>query len=109
MGVIKAPHVPTAAAPFSMRDIEHAARAVLLRAREQADTFLAEAQREAEELKANAFAAGVIEGRREGLAQGLAEGRAVGARQALDEQKSLFADAVGALGAAMREIDAGRQ
>ena len=109
MGLIKAPNVPAAAAPFSMRDIEQAARGVLLRARQQADALLAEAQREAEAMTADARAEGLAEGRREGFAKGMEEGRAAGAQQALNEHKAQLAAAVAALSAAMERIDADRQ
>ena len=109
MGLIKAPNVPAAAAPFSMRDIEQAARGILLRARQQAEALLAEAQVEAEALTANAHAQGLAEGRQEGFEKGLAEGHAAGAQQALAEHKAQLAAATAALAAAMAQIDAGRQ
>ncbi len=45
MGLIKATSAPPSLAPFSMRDVEQQAKAMLLRARQQAEALLAEALR----------------------------------------------------------------
>ena len=108
MGLIKSNSAPTGLAPFSMRDVEDQARAVLARARRAAEQLLAEAQREAAELKRNAHAHGLAEGRTEGLARGTEQGRAEGLRQALDEHRGQLTAAVNALGGAMTELDASR-
>ena len=109
MPVIKSNNVPAAAASFSMRDIENAAKAMLLRARERAEALLVEAQREAELLKAQAHAEGLAEGRRDGLTQGKQEGAKAGAAQALAEQKAQLTAAFTALAKAAAEFDASRR
>ena len=109
MAVIKSPNVPAAAASFSMRDIENHAKAILLRARQQAEGLLVEAQREAEELKAQAHAEGLAEGRRDGLAQGRQEGAKAGAAQALAEHKAQLTAVFNALSAAAAQLDASRR
>ena len=109
MAVIKSPNVPAAAASFSMRDIENHARAMLLRARQQAEGLLVEAQREAEELKAQAHATGLEEGRRDGLAQGRLEGAKSAAAQSLAEHKTQLTAALNALTQAATQLDASRR
>src|SRR5438477_4357932 len=96
MGVIKASNVPVGVAPFSMRDIENHAKSILLRARQQADQLLAEAQAEAEELKRAARAEGLAEGRAEGMAQGRAEGTKAAQQQALAENRAQLQAALAA-------------
>src|SRR5689334_14216536 len=105
MGLVKASAAPAGLATFSMRDVEDQARAVLLRARQAAERLIAEAQREAVELKNAARAQGLAEGRTEGLARGAEEGRAAGQRQALEEHRAQLAQTVAALGEAMADLD----
>jgi flagellar assembly protein FliH len=97
MGLIKSPNVPLSASPFSMADIEDGARRMLLRARQQADQLLAAAQTEAEELKAQARAAGMAEGLREGTMRGMEQGCKAGEQQALNEFKVQLQEAIAAL------------
>jgi flagellar assembly protein FliH len=108
MGLVKASAAPAGLSPFSMRDVEEQAKAMLVRARRAAEQLLVEAQREAAEMKRHAHAHGLAEGRVEGLNRGAAEGRAAGLQQALEEHRGQFTQAVGALGAAMTELDAAR-
>jgi flagellar assembly protein FliH len=108
MGLIKADHAPVQASPFSMHDIETAARTLLVRARRQAEQVLAEAQTEAAALKKQAHAAALAEGRKEGLAKGLEEGREQGREQALAEQREQLAGLVAALSASCADLDASR-
>lgn len=108
MGLVKASVVPTGLATFSMRDVEDQARAMLLRSRQAADRLIAEAQREAVELKRAARAQGFAEGRTEGLARGAEEGRAAGEKQALEEHRAQLAQSVAALGEVMVDLDASR-
>ena len=91
-----------------MRDVEDQARALLLRARQTAERLIAEAQREAAELKKAAHAQGLAEGRRDGLAKGIEEGRAAGQKQALDEHRAQLTQAVAALTEAASDLDASR-
>src|SRR2546421_11847924 len=103
MGLIKQLNTPPSVAPFSMRDIENQARAVLLRAREQAEQLLAEAQAEGERLKAQAKVQGLAEGRAEGLTRGTEQGKKAGHQQALSEHNAAFTQAVTALTSAAKE------
>lgn len=95
--------------PFSMKDIETQARALIARAKERAEALLIEAQHEAEQLKAAARAEGVAEGKREGLAKGLEEGRRNGAQQALGEHRSQLANLIKALTQSAADLDGSRQ
>src|SRR5690349_9661927 len=106
MGIIKSPNVPVTISPFSMADVEHAAKSVLLRARQQADELLAVAQTEGEKLKVEAIAQGHAGGYREGLTQGLAEGRNTGRQEAMSEYKAELAQALTALNDAATTLNA---
>jgi flagellar assembly protein FliH len=108
MGLVKASAAPTGLATFSMRDVEDQAKALLLRARQTAERLIAEAQREAAELKKTAHAQGLAEGRRDGLAKGIEEGRAAGQKQALEEHRAQLTQAVAALTEAASDLDASR-
>lgn len=108
MGLVKATAAPPGLTAFSMRDVEDQARAVLLRARQAAERLLAEAQREADELKQRAHAEGLVEGRREGLARGTEEGRNAGHQQALEENRAQLQQAFAAMAAAAQQIEASR-
>ena len=107
MGLIKSSTVPISASPFSMADIEDAAKRVLLR-RQQADQLLAAAQTEAERLKAQAKVFGLAEGMREGTARGLEQGKKTGEEQALKEHTAQLQQAVAALNKAATVLDASR-
>lgn len=109
MGLIKSANAPVAMIPFSMKDIETQARALMNRAKERAEGLLIEAQREAEELKAAAKVEGLVEGKREGLAKGLEEGRRNGAQQALSEHRTQLANLIKGLTEAAADLDASRQ
>lgn len=108
MGLIKSAHVPAAASPFSMRDVEQHAKSILIRAREQAEALLVEAQSEAEMLKQQAYVQGMDEGRREGRQQGMQDGAKAGAQQALAEHKQQLATLMTALTGAATQLDAAR-
>ena len=109
MGLIKSANAPVAMIPFSMKDIEMQARALIARAKERAEGLLIEAQKEAEQLKASAKVEGLVEGKREGLAKGLEEGRKNGAQQALSEHRTQLANLIKALTESAAELDASRQ
>ena len=109
MGLIKSANAPVAMIPFSMKDIETQARALMNRATERAEGLLIEAQKEAEALKAAAKVEGLVEGKREGLAKGLEEGRKNGAQQALSEHRTQLADLIKGLTEAAADLDASRQ
>jgi flagellar assembly protein FliH len=108
MPLIKSAHVPPGVAAFSMRDVEDAAKRILLRAREQAEALLAEAQEQAEALKSEGYQHGLEVGHKDGLAQGHQQGTKAGTQQALAEHKPAFAAAVTALTAAARELESQR-
>jgi len=107
MPVIKSANSPSLF-PFSMADIERAAKGVLLRAQQQAEQLLAEAQSTAEQLKQQAHAQGLIEGRKQGTAEGLTQGRQAGEQQALNELRTQLQQALAALTAAAGTIDQSR-
>jgi len=109
MGLIKSANAPAAMIPFSMKDIETQARALIARAKERAEALLVEAQKEAEQLKAAAKAEGLAEGKRDGLAKGLEEGRRNGAQQALGEHRTQLANLIKSLTEAASDLDASRQ
>jgi flagellar assembly protein FliH len=108
MGLIKAKNAPTTLRPFSMTDIEAAARSLLLRARSQAEQLIAAAQREADELKEAGRAEGVREGFEKGKADGTQQGAEAGRREAFEKHQKELAATVGALKAAAAEIEARR-
>src|SRR3954449_6900651 len=109
MGLIKQANTPPSVAPFSMKDIENQARAILLRARQQAEQLLAAAQEQGEQLKQEAKALGSAEGKAEGLARGLEEGKNTGHQQALNEHKAAMTQVVNSLAAAANGLDASRR
>jgi len=108
MGLIKATNAPTTLRPFSMVDIEAAARSILLKARKQAEQLLAAAQREADELKEVGRAEGLREGLQKGNADGTRQGAEAGRREAFEKHQKEFAGAVAALKAAALDIEARR-
>src|SRR4051812_30294789 len=109
MGLIKANTPPTAkATTFSMADIEKQARAIILRARHQADQLLAEAQRQGEQLREQAKEQGAAAGYEEGQERGRAEGTAAGREKALAEHREQLAAVVAALVTVTVELNAGR-
>jgi flagellar assembly protein FliH len=108
MGLIKANNAPSGLKPFSMADVEAAARSILLRARRQAEELIATAQREADELKEAGRAEGLREGLQKGNADGMKQGSEAGRREAFDKHHKEFAAAVAALKAAAIEIEARR-
>ncbi len=114
MPVIKShsPHA-SSARPFSIADIEAHARAILLKAQRQAEQYLAAAQAEAEAMKIQAHADGLVQGKKDGLAQGKAEGTKVGQKQAFDqvhtEHQQKLTEVLQALTEASTQLEASRQ
>ena len=108
MGLIKSNAAPPSLTPFSMRDVEDQARALLVRARQTAEKLLAAAQREGEQIKARAFTEGLEEGRQQGAERGAEEGRAAAMRTALEENRAALSQALAALTAAGQALDASR-
>jgi flagellar assembly protein FliH len=109
MGLIKSSNVPTTTSPFSLRDVENHAKAMLVRAREQAEALLASAQQEGDILRQQAYEEGLVEGRRDGRKQGELEGTKAGAQQALAEHQQQLATLVATLSTAAVEFDASRR
>lgn len=109
MALIKAQHAPPSLQPFSMKDVEDAAKRVLLRARMQAEQLLVAAQKEAEALKEMARVEGMAEGLQEGHAKGLAQGLEAGRTQALGEHQQQLTQTVQALASIVVDLDARRQ
>lgn len=95
--------------PFSLRDVERHAAAILARAQQQASLLLEAAQREAEQLRHAAHAQGMAEGRAEGHKLGVEQGTAAGRQQALVEHKAQLGSLVESLAAAAGEIERSRQ
>jgi flagellar assembly protein FliH len=108
MGLIKAQHAPSSLQPFSMKDVEEAARGILLRARRQAEQLLAAAQQEAETLREQARAEGTREGFDHGFAEGSRQGAEAGRAAALEEQRRQLTDVVQGLTRAAAELNARR-
>jgi flagellar assembly protein FliH len=109
MGLIKSTHVPANAVAFSMRDIENHAKAILMRAREQAEALLVAAQQEGETFKTQAYAEGLEQGRADGRRQGQQEGATTGAQQALAAHNGQLATLITALSTASADLDASRR
>jgi flagellar assembly protein FliH len=108
MPLIKSCNAPPAATPFSLADVERAAKMTLLRARRQAEQLLAAAQVEGEALKRDAHAQGLAEGRQEGVAKGLEEGRQAGHQQALNEHRAQLQQALAAVNKIATTLEASR-
>ena len=108
MGLIKSTAAPPSLTPFSMRDVEDQARALLQGARRAAERLLAEAQREGEALRKRARDEGMAEGMDAGLNRGLDEGRTRGRQEALEEHRAQLSEALAALTAATQSLDAAR-
>jgi flagellar assembly protein FliH len=108
MALIKSTNTPPTLSPFSMRDIEAQATALLRGARRAAEQLLVEAQREADALKLQARAEGLSEGERDGLAKGLEEGRRSGHQAAMNEMKAQLAQVWAALSSAVTQLESAR-
>ena len=113
MGLIKSDRAPATLPAFSMRDVEDQARRLLSRANQKAAALLAEAEREAEELKQGIVAEAADAGRADGMQQGTAHGRAAGLaegeKKALAEHGPALATLAQTLAAMVQEIDASRE
>lgn len=91
-----------------MADIEKQAKLVLLGAKVRAEQLLAAAQQEADQLKRQAHAQALIDGKKEGLAKGIEEGLKQGREEALNEQRQELANLLGALRQSCEELDSAR-
>ena len=108
MAVIKAEQAPATVSTFSMADIEKQAKLVLLGAKVRAERLLVAAQEEAEQIKREAHAQALVEGRKAGIAEGLELGRQQGRNEALAAQRNDLTQLVGAMTQAVSELDAAR-
>ena len=108
MPLVKSSNAPASLKPFSMADIESAARSMLLKARCQAEALLAEAQREAEMLKESARAEGMALGLEQGLQEGHNMGAAAGQAEAFEKHGQEFTTAIDALKSAAIDMEARR-
>jgi flagellar assembly protein FliH len=109
MGLIKSINTPISLSPFSLRDIEAQAQAILARARKGAEMLLIEAQRESTTLKQQAKAEGFAEGKKEGLAKGTEDGLRSGHQAALNETKEQLTQVWKALTGVVEHLDAARR
>src|SRR5688500_8660313 len=109
MGVIKSGDSPFVVQPYSMKDIENTARAILLRARQKAEQTIAEAREEADNLKRQATVVGIAQGRQEGFAKGRQEGIKAGRDEAYAEQKAQLTALVSALTQGTKQLNASRR
>ncbi len=109
MGLIKSSLAPPSLTPFSMRDIEGQAQALLLRTRRTAESLLVEAQKEAENLRQQAKLEGFAQGHREGTSKGLQEGTQAGHQAGLNEMKGQLGQTWAALNSALTQLDAARK
>ena len=108
MGIIKSQNAPAALAPFSMADIENAAKRILLRAQQQAEQLLTAAQAEARTMKEQAFADGFTEGRKAGLEKGTLDGAQAGHAAAVAEQKANLTKLTEAITVALKSLNESR-
>jgi flagellar assembly protein FliH len=97
------------ATPFSVRDIEQQALLILARARKAAEREVAQARLDAEQIKADAKAAGLAEGKAAGHAEGLKQGKAAGQADALKQHSAQLTTLAKSLTTAVAEFDKERQ
>lgn len=105
MGLIKNTVVPSSISPFSMADVESAAKQILVRARTQAEQILVAAQAEADQIKAEARIQGAEEGKANGMYDGLKEGTEAGLKQALADHKAQLQQVLTSLTAAATVLE----
>ena len=108
MGLIKANVAPASLQPFSMKDVEEAAKGILLRARRKAEELIAAAQQEGEAIKEQARAEGTQAGFDHGFADGSQQGVEAGRQAALEEHRKQLTDLVRGLTQAAAELNARR-
>src|SRR5258708_6621333 len=108
MAVLKANQPAPLLTPFSIKDMETQAQAVLQRARRAAELLLREAQKQGEQLRTAARTEGFAVGKQEGHAAGMEEGRKQGHEAALAEIKPQLTQTWDALTAVVNQLDAAR-
>jgi flagellar assembly protein FliH len=108
MGLIKSSDAPISVVPFSMLDIEAAARNVILRAQKKGEQIVADANAAAVQIKQRASAEGFEEGRQRGTALGTEEGKKSGHAQALAENSAAMTKLIESLTQLVKQIEADR-
>jgi len=108
MGLIKSNTTPASIAAFSMRDIESHAKALILRAQQQADQILAGVKTECVELRQKAYDEGYAAGNQDGLKKGTEDGRASGKQAALGEHRANLEQLAKSLTQCVQQIDDSR-
>jgi flagellar assembly protein FliH len=103
--LIKSANFPTQTSAFSMKDIENHAKTLILRARQQADQLLTEAQKQAEQFKRQAAEQGHREGYARGLQEGTAAGKKSGHDQALTENRTQLTQLIQSLSRTLEQIE----
>lgn len=91
-----------------MKDIENQAKAILMRATQQADQILATAQNEGIAIRQKAYDQGFVAGREDGARKGGEEGRVAGKLAAFNEQKANLEQLVKTLSAAVTSLNSSR-
>jgi flagellar assembly protein FliH len=109
MPLIKSAKAPSQTTTFSMKDIEHQARALILRATQKAEQLITEAQKQSEQLKKQAAEQGKKEGFAQGLAEGIQTGKKTGHDQAVTEHRAKITQVVQSLTTALTDFDKQRQ
>jgi len=109
MGIIKSTNAPATLTPFSMADIETAAKRILVRAQQKAEQLIAEAQAEAAHMKEQAFGDGFTEGRIAGVAKGTEEGARSGHAAAVAEHRESLSKLVEAISSSITSLDESRR
>jgi len=109
MGIIKSANAPTTISTFSMADIEAAAKRILMRAQQQAEQLITEAQAESRTLREQAFGEGFMDGRKAGLAKGHEEGLKAGHAAEVSAQKDKLAKLITAITSAADDLELSRQ
>jgi flagellar assembly protein FliH len=108
MGLIKSHNTPPSIAPFSMRDIESHAKAIILRAQQQVDQMLASAKTEGAKIRQKAYDEGFAAGTQDGLRKGTEDGRATGKQAALAEHRANLEQLAKSLTASVSDLDSSR-
>lgn len=95
--------------PFSLRDVERQAAAMLQRAQQQASSLLQQAQAEADHLRQAALTEAMEAGAAEGRKRGIEQGHAAGRQQALQDHKAELTTLLATLASAAGQLDQSRQ
>jgi flagellar assembly protein FliH len=109
MGLIKSDVAPAKVASFKMVDVERHAAGLILKAKQQAEALLREAELEGDRIRASRYEEGLREGKAAGLQQGLAEGRKQGHDAALAQHSKNLEGLVAAFAGASAQLEASRR